>query len=267
MIKLFDTHAHYFDENFDKIGGADAILESQEFGELVGGVINVGTRYENSLVCIEMAQKYDFMYAAVGIHPSDAQRYCTLSPEEEIARIRELVCDKETQKKNKIVAIGEIGYDYYWQPVDKELQKRYFEGQMELAREVGLPVVIHDRDAHGDSFDMIRRFPDVIGVFHTCGLSPEMVREVVKRGWYVSYSGPITYKNANNVRQSCAAAPLDRILIETDAPYLTPVPYRGKLNNSIYMQKTAEAVAEVHGLTLDEIAKITFENACRLFNI
>ncbi len=268
MNKLFDTHAHYFDRKFDELeGGADALLSSDEFCETVGGVINVGTTYESSLLCIDQANKYDFMYAAVGIHPEDAQTKCKLTPNEEIAKIRSLVCDKETQKANKIVSIGEIGFDYYWQPVDKALQYEYFSKQMELAREVGLPVIIHNRDSHADTFDMICRYTGVVGVLHSCSMSAEMVKEIVKRGWYISFSGTVTFKNAERVREACRAVPLDRLLIETDAPYLAPVPYRGKLNNSILMQETCATVAQVHRIGADEMADITYKNACKLFNL
>lgn len=268
MNKLFDTHAHYFDHKFEELeGGAGALLTSDEFCETVGGVINVGTTYESSLRCIKQAQKYDFMYAAVGIHPEDAQTKCALTPDEEISKIRSLIGDKKTQKANKIVAIGEIGFDYYWQPVDKPLQYEYFSKQMELARETGLPVIIHNRDSHADTFDMICRYPDVIGVLHSCSMSAEMVKEIVKRGWYISFSGTVTFRNAERVREACRAVPLDRLLIETDAPYLAPVPYRGKLNNSILMQETCATVSQVHRIGADELADITYKNACRLFNI
>ena len=268
MNKLFDTHAHYFDHKFDEtLGGADTLLSSDEFRETVCGVINVGTTYESSLRCIDQAKKYDFMYAAVGIHPEDAQTKCTLSPDEEIAKIKSLICDRDTQKANKIVALGEIGFDYYWQPVDKPLQYEYFSKQMELARETGLPVIIHNRDAHADTFDMICRHPDVIGVLHSCSMSAEMVKEIVKRGWYISFSGTVTFKNAERVREACRAVPLDRLLIETDAPYLAPVPYRGKINNSILMRETCAVAAQVHRIGADEMAEITYKNACNLFNI
>ena len=268
MNKLFDSHAHYFDSKFNELdGGADALLSSPELQSLVGSIVNVGTTYESSLLCIEQAKRYEFMYAAVGIHPEDAQIKCKLSPNEEIARIKSLVCDENTRKENKIVAIGEIGFDYYWQPVDKELQREYFEKQMELAKDLKLPVIIHDRDSHGDTFELLCKFPSVRGVLHSCSMSAEMVKEVVKRGWFISFSGTVTFKNANRVREACAAVPLDRILIETDAPYLAPVPYRGKMNNSMYMQNTALAVAGVFSLPYDEIVRRTNENARELFGI
>lgn len=268
MNKLFDSHAHYFDSKFNELdGGADALLSSPELQSAVGGIVNVGTTCESSLLCIEQAKRHEFMYAAVGIHPEDAQTKCKLSPDEEIARIKSLVCDENTRKENKIVAIGEIGFDYYWQPVDKELQREYFEKQMELAKELRLPVIIHDRDAHGDTFELLCKFPSVRGVLHSCSMSAEMVKELVKRGWFISFSGTVTFKNASRVREACAAVPLDRILIETDAPYLAPVPYRGKMNNSMYMQNTALAVADVFSLPYDEIVRRTNENARELFGI
>lgn len=268
MDKLFDSHAHYFDTKFNDLeGGADSLLSSAEFQELVGGVVNVGTTYESSLLCIEQAKKYDFMYAAVGIHPEDAQTKCKLTPDEELARIKALVCDENRRKESKIVAIGEIGFDYYWQPVDKELQREYFEKQMALAAEFELPVIIHDREAHGDTFELLCKYPSVRGVLHSCSMSAEMVREVVKRGWFVSFSGTVTFKNASRVREACAAVPLDRILIETDAPYLAPVPHRGKMNNSMYMQNTAKAIADVFSLPYDEVVRRTCENARELFGI
>ncbi len=268
MEKLFDTHAHYFDKKFDELlGGADAILSSEDFSATVGAVVNVGADPEYSRIAVDMAKKYDFMYAAVGIHPSDAQDRCTRSLEEELADVEALIATPELIKENKIVAVGEIGFDYYWQPVNKEIQYAYFDAQMSLAEKYGLPVIVHNRDAHGDTFDMIEKHKNVRGIIHSCSMSAEMVKEIVKRGWYISFSGTLTFKNANKVREACAAVPLDRLLIETDAPYLAPVPYRGKLNHSIYMRETALAAAELHGVCYDEIANITAENAKKLFGI
>lgn len=268
MERIFDTHAHYTDAKFCELdGGADALLGSQEFSRAVCGVVNVGTNTENSIACIEQAKKYPFMYAAVGIHPSDAQNVCYDSAEAEIARIRELIGDENIRKSQKIVAIGEIGFDYYWQPVDKARQADFFARQMSLAEEFGLPVIIHNRDAHADTLDMIKSFSGVRGVLHSCSMSAEMIKELVKLDWYVSFSGTVTFKNAARVREACAAVPLDRLLIETDAPYLAPVPYRGKLNHSLYMVNTAAAVAEIHGKSVDEIAALTAQNAKELFGI
>ncbi len=268
MERIFDTHAHYYDPKFDALeGGAESLLSSDEFRNTVSGVVNVGTCYENCLVCIEQARKYDFMHVAAGIHPSDAQGVCKLSPNDEISRIKSLVCDETARKANKIVAIGEIGLDYYWQPVSKELQLEYFTRQMSLAEELGLPVVIHDREAHGDTFDIICKYPSVKGVIHSCSMSAEMVKELTKRGWYISFSGPLTFKNASKVREACAATLLDKLLVETDAPYLAPVPFRGKINHSILMQNTLKVVADIHGISFDEAARITTQNAKNLFRM
>ncbi len=269
MTKLFDTHAHYFAKKFNELdGGADAILSSEKFRETVGKVICVGSDPSNVHISTDLAKKYDFMYAAVGIHPEDAQNMCKKTPDEEIYDcVESLIADESTRKENKIVAIGEIGLDYFCKPLDKPLQNEYFSKQMELARKYALPVIVHDRNAHGDTFDMICRYPDVTGVLHSCSMSAEMVKEIVKRGWYVSFSGSVTFENAERVRAACRAVPLDRLLIETDAPYLAPVPYRGKINHSIFMREICATVAKCHGTTADEMAKITYENACRLFNL
>ncbi len=268
MERLFDTHAHYFDAKFSEIeGGADAILSSEEFRNTVSHVVNVGAIPSDPYVSINLAKKYDFIYSAVGIHPSDAQNICGEDVEGSLAVMEGLISTEESRKENKIVAVGEIGFDYYWQPVDKEIQYKYFDGQMKLAQKYNMPVIVHNRDSHADTFDMICKYPEVRGIIHSCSMSAEMVKEIVKRGWYISFSGTLTFKNANKVREACAAVPLDRLLIETDAPYLAPHPYRGKINNSIYMVNTALAAAEIHGKTYDEIAQITTQNAKRIFNL
>ncbi len=269
MTKLFDTHAHYFAEKFNELeGGADAILSSEKFRETVGKVICVGSDPINVHISTDLARKYDFMYAAVGIHPEDAQNLCKKASDEEIYDcVESLIADEKTRKENKIVAVGEIGFDYFCQPVDKPLQYEYFSKQMEIAKKHGLPVIVHNRNAHGDTLDMICRYPEVTGVLHSCSMSAEMVKEIVKRGWYVSFSGTVTFENAERVRAACRAVPLDRLLIETDAPYLAPVPYRGKINHSIFIKEICAAVAGCHSITADEMAEITYANACRLFNI
>ncbi len=268
MERLFDTHAHYFDAKFNEVaGGADAILSNDDFRAAIGAVVNVGTEPDNFMTVIEQAKKYDFMYAAIGIHPSDAQTKCRGGFDEELAKLEALISNREEREKNKIVAIGEIGFDYYWQPVDRELQYSYFERQMQLAEKYGLPVIIHDRDAHGDTFDMILKYKNVRGIIHSCSMRAEEVRQLCRRGWYISFSGTLTFKNANKVREACEAVPLDRLLIETDAPYLAPVPYRGKLNNSLYMRETALTAAQIHSVDFDEIAAVTYNNARVLFGL
>lgn len=260
-IKLFDSHAHYFDERFED---ADIILREAVFGGNVRKVINVGTNNENNIICIDQAKKYDGMYAAVGIHPEDCQ-HVDGTPEEQVAELENIIGDAERRKQNKIVAVGEIGYDFYWGEPDKAKQEKYFSLQMELSQTLDLPVIIHDREAHGPCFDMVLRYPKVRGVFHSYSGSAEMARELVKRGWYISFSGVLTFKNAARVREVAASVPLDRLLIETDAPYLAPHPHRGKLNHSGFMLHTAETLAEVKGISLEKAAEITYENAERLF--
>ncbi|MBQ2256483.1 MAG: TatD family hydrolase [Clostridia bacterium] len=266
-MKLFDSHAHYFDKKFDTLeGGAHAILTSPEFRESVGWIINVGIEPASNLRCIEQTAQYDHMYCAIGIHPHDCQ-HLTDTPDNVLATLYSQVCDPEIRRRDKIVAIGEIGFDYYWQPVNRELQAQYFSRQLDMARELDLPVIIHDREAHGDTLAMIKQYPDVRGVFHSYSGSDEMAKELVKLGWYISFSGPITFKNADRARRAAAAVPLDRLLLETDCPYLTPHPHRGKVNHSGYMYLTAQMQAELHGVAVEEIAEITAKNAMELFKI
>jgi TatD DNase family protein len=167
----------------------------------------------------------------------------------------------------KIVAVGEIGFDYYWEPIEKELQHEYFYKQMKLAERYGLPVVIHDREAHGDTVAMIERFPMVKGILHSCSASAETVRELCKKGWYISFSGTVTFKNAARVKDAAAAVPLDKILSETDCPYLAPHPHRGKLNHSGLMELTAKAIAEIHGISEEKMREYLYKNAINIFNL
>lgn len=262
MARLFDSHAHYIDDRFNQLeGGVDGLLTSLFSGE-VGNIVNVGTNVADFAPTLAMAAKYEGMYAAIGIHPEDAQKSPDLDAD--LAVLEGLISERE---RHKIVALGEIGFDYYWQPVNKDVQSRAFSEQMKLAQRYGLPVVIHDREAHGDSFDMVCRFPQVRGVFHSYSGSAEMARELVKRGWYISFSGVATFKNAERVRAVAATIPLDRLLIETDAPYLAPHPHRGKLNHSGLMVHTAQTLADVFGVSYEEMAELTRVNAERLFRL
>ena len=266
-MKLFDSHAHYFDHKFDTLeGGAHAILTSPEFADAVSHVINVGTNPETNRRCIEQTARYDFMWCAIGIHPEDCQ-HLDRAPDDVLAELYTQLCDPDVRRRDKIVAIGEIGLDYYWQPVNKELQHEYFSRQLDMARKLDLPVIIHDREAHGDCLAVVKQHRGVRGVFHCYSGSDEMVKELLKLGWYVSFGGPVTYKNAEKVRRAAAAVPLDRLLLETDCPYLTPHPHRGKINHSGYMHLTAEMQAELHGVAVEEIARITADNAKNLFKI
>lgn len=267
MPMFFDTHAHYFDRRFDALdGGADGLLASPAFRATVGGVINAGTSPDNSLTAVAQAARYPFMYAAVGIHPEDCQTQ-DLDPEKDIARIRAMVADPAARRRDKIVAIGEIGLDYHWEPVDKPKQMAFFQAQLDMARTLGLPVIIHDREAHGDCFDTVCRYPGVIGVFHAYSGSAEMARELIKRGWYVAFGGAATFKNAHRIREVVASVPLDRLLLETDCPYMAPVPHRGEVCHSAMLPFVAEVIADLHDTTVSAVAAATTENARRLFGI
>lgn len=262
-MKLFDSHAHYYDERFDTEyeGGADALLPKL-FSSDIGWIINVSTNNENAELCISQARKYEGMYAAVGIHPTDCQAYN--DTEYEISRLRTII---DGRKDKKIVAIGEIGLDYHYDDTDKEKQKEFFIRQMQLAEELSLPVFIHDRDAHGDCMDIVRLFPNVKGVFHSYTGSIESAKELLKMGWYISFSGVITFKNASKVKEVAAFVPTDRLLLETDCPYLAPHPHRGELNHSGLMHFTLEEQARLHNIPADELAVITERNARVLFGL
>ena len=281
MPRYTDTHAHYFDRKFDpnphnfndkfnKYGGADTLRTDPDFLSKVAAVINVGTNLQNSQTAVDMAGKYPYMAAAVGIHPEDAQGLpdgTPLDPEKELAALRAWVSDPARRKADKIVAIGEIGFDYHWQPMDKDLQRAFFEGQMQIAADTGLPVIIHDREAHGDSFEVILKYPAVKGVFHAYGGSAEMARELTRRGWYIGFGGVATFKNAERVRAVVASVDLSKLLLETDCPYMAPVPFRGKINHSGLIPHIAEVIAPLHGLTVEELAEVTNRNAEELFGL
>ncbi len=259
MPALFDTHSHYFDEKFLPEAERDALLKEVLSASTVKEILHAATNPENSLVCIALAKKFPGTVASVGMHPGD----CRDVPFSD-AIISEL---EAMLKEPKVRAIGEIGMDFHWEPYDREHQRKWFSAQMSLAAQTGYPVIIHDREAHGAVLDVIRQYPTVHGVLHSYSSSAEMIPELVKRGWYFSFSGVITYKNANKLLEAVAAVPPERILVETDCPYLTPVPYRGKRNSSLYLEYTARRAAEVRGEDFDAFCERTTENAHRLFGI
>ncbi len=256
---LFDSHAHYDDPRFAQ--DLDEVVEGFAPSSIcpsgVEYVVNIGCDVPTSRLCLNLAEKYDLFYAAVGIHPQDAHTF----DESSIPALKEMLSHP------KAVAIGEIGLDYKYENAPRDVQKDVFCRLMELSRETGYPVCIHDRDAHGDVFDIVRSFPDVSGVMHSFSSSPEMARQYVKMGWYISFSGTVTFKNAAVVPEAAKAVPLDRLLLETDAPYLAPVPYRGKRNQSSYAYATAEKLARLHGVSTEEMIDITRENALRFFKM
>ena len=252
---LFDTHAHYDDEAFD--ADRDALLTAlPDCG--VGLVIDPGCDLTSSRRAVELAAAYPHVYAAVGIHPEN----CGGCTDDDLAALRPLA------QQPKVVAIGEIGLDYYWEEnPPREFQQQVFRRQLALARELQLPVIVHDRESHADTLSIVREFPDVTGVFHCFSGSPEMAQELLKLGWYLGFDGPVTYKNARRAPEVAAVTPLDRMLIETDSPYMTPVPYRGKRNDSGYVRLVAEKLAEWKGVAPEEMARLTTENGKRLFRI
>lgn len=259
----FDSHAHYYDSRFKQEfeGGASALLESL-FADNVCRIINVGDSIKSSQKCIAQAAHYDKMYVAAGVHPSCAGTEGTLDE----ARIA--LCDLlDEAEKNKIVAVGEIGFDYHYDDTDKETQRAFFEMQMRVAEMYGLPVVIHDREAHGDCFDMVCKYPKVRGVFHSYSGSAEMAADLIRRGWMISFSGVVTFKNAERVRAVAASVPMDKMFIETDCPYLAPHPHRGECNHSGFLEYTAQTIGQLHGITGEEVAKITAKNAAEFFGI
>lgn len=252
---LFDTHAHYDDEAFD--ADRDTVLTALP-GQGVGLVLNPGCDVESSRKAVQYAAAYPHVYAAVGIHPENCGGYTA----------GDLAVLEKLAQQPGVAAIGEIGLDYYWaENPPRELQQQVLRDQLALARELALPVIIHDREAHADTLAIIREFPGITGVFHCFSGSPEMAQELLKLGWYLGFDGPVTYKNARRAPEVAAVTPLDRMLIETDSPYMTPVPYRGKRNDSGYVHLVAEKLAEWKGVTPEEMARITTENGKRLFRI
>ena len=252
---LFDTHAHYNASQFD--ADRDVVLSALS-AQGVGLVVNPGCDLESSRQAIALAERYPFVYAAVGVHPED----CAGWQDSDVDELRRLAA------LPKVVAVGEIGLDYYWEEnPPRELQKRVFRAQMALAQELDLPVIVHDREAHGDSMDIVREFPQVRGVFHCFSGSVEMAQELVRRGWMISFTGVLTYKNARKAVEAAQAIPIDRLMIETDSPYMAPVPHRGERNHSGLVVHTCRRLAEIKGIDAEECARITMENGRRFFRI
>ncbi len=254
-MELFDTHAHYDAEEFD----ADreqllAGLPSQG----VTLVVNPGCDLPSSQKAAELSERFPHVYAAVGVHPEN----CGDWEDGFLLKLRAL------SAKAKVVAIGEIGLDYYWEEnPPRERQQQVFRDQMALAGELNLPVIVHDREAHGDSLAIIKEFPHVRGVFHCYSGSVEMAHELVKRGWMISFTGVLTYKNARKSLEVAAAIPMEHLMIETDSPYMAPVPCRGRRNDSTLVCYVCEKLAEIKGISAEECARITLENGKRFFGI
>ena len=254
-MPIFDTHAHYDSGAFN--ADRDAVLAALPAAG-VTLVVNPGCDLESSRQAVALAERFPHVYAAVGIHPSD----CGGCGETEFEELKAL-CRHE-----KVVAIGEIGLDYYWQDnPPREFQQMVFRRQIELALALDLPIIVHDREAHGDSLALVLEYPALRGVFHCFSGSPEMAEALIKRGWYLGIDGPITYKNARRAPEVAEVIPLERIVVETDAPYLTPEPFRGKRNDSRYLPYVIEKMARWKGVTPEELTEITFANGKRLFGL
>lgn len=260
-MEFFDSHSHYNDEKFNE-DREQIIKETYEAG--ITKFVCAGYNIESSLFSLEISKKYKFIYSICGISPNDIPQ-SEQQLWKDIAEISKIV--KENKSK-KLVAIGEIGLDYYWNKENKELQKQAFIKQIELANELELPIVIHSRDASVDTIDIIRNNKvKKAGIFHCCQLNQELVRQALELGYYISFAGPITFKNSKNAPEIIKMVPMDRILIETDSPYLSPEPNRGKRNDCRNVRYVAQKIADVKGLTVEEVAQKTYENAIRIFKI
>ena len=254
-MRLFDTHAHYDSGAFntDRL----EVLASMP-GQGVELILNPGCDLDSSRTAVELAEQFPFVYAAVGVHPSD----CGPWEDSWVEELRALAAHP------RVKAVGEIGLDYYWKEnPPHDFQQKVFHTQLELAEELGLPVIVHDREAHRDCLEVVRAHPKVTGVYHCYSGSLEDAKTLVKLGWMLSFTGVVTYKNARRSLEVIDWLPMDRIMIETDSPYLTPEPFRGKRNDSGKVYRVAETIAQVKGMDLDEVAEITLENGKRFFGI
>lgn len=253
---IFDTHAHYDDKQFDQ--DREELLASMKDNG-IGTIVDVGSNMETSAWIVDAVKRYPMMYGAVGVHPSDT------------ADLTDSDIDtlKEYAGKDKILAIGEIGLDYYWDEPERAIQKKWFEAQIELAREVKLPIIIHSRDAAKDTYDIMKALhaEDIGGVVHCFSYSKEMARQFLDMGFYIGIGGVVTFKNAKTLKEVAAYAPLDRIVLETDCPYLSPEPNRGKRNSSLNLNYVAEELSQIQGIDKEELIAVTEENARKLYRM
>jgi len=252
---LFDTHAHLNDPAFD--ADREELMVSLA-AQGVGLVMNAGCSLASSRDIVEMAEKYPWLYASVGSHPDSADEV-----DETVLEEYRKLC----KLSSKVKAIGEIGLDYYYEDIPREVQQKAFRMQMALAQELDLPVIVHEREAHNDGMTIVKEFPKVKGVFHCYSGSAEMARQLVDKGWYIGFTGVLTFKNARKAIETAESIPIERIVLETDCPYMAPVPHRGKRNDPGYLCYMAEKLAEIRGLSVEEIHQITTENGKRLYRI
>lgn len=252
---IFETHAHYDDEQFD-LDREELLSSMPEQG--VGTIVNVSATYESCERVVELVKRYSFMYAAVGIHPDEVGSL----NEERFQQMKELC------KQEKVVAVGEIGLDYYWDNESHDVQKEWFVRQLDLARELNLPVLIHSREAAADTMEIMKEHGQGLrGVIHCYSYSKEQAKEYVKMGYYIGVGGVVTFKNARKLKETVEEIPLTSIVLETDCPYLAPVPFRGKRNNSSYIKYVAEEIAEIKGISYEAVVEQTEKNARDLYNL
>ena len=251
---LFDTHAHMNDPAFDDDREV-VLLGLKDKG--VDLMMNVGCCLDSSKDCIAMAEKYPFVYASVGSHPDSADEV----DEAVIEQYRKMA------QHPKVKAIGEIGLDYYYETIPREIQQKAFRMQMELAREISMPVIVHERNAHDDGMRIAKEYKGVTGVFHCYSGSAEMARQLVDMGWYIGFTGVLTFKNARKAVETAQRIPLERIVLETDCPFMAPEPFRGRRNDPGYLYRMAERLAEIRGICVEEVRAVTTENAKKLYRI
>lgn len=253
---IFETHAHYDDAAFDR--DRDRLLSLLKT-EGIDPIVNIGSSLDSVKTTLELAHKYEHVYAALGVHPSD----CEPLSEDDINWLEGLCFDK------KVVAIGEIGLDYHYDEPDRDTQKKWFVRQAELAKKQGLPIVVHSRDAAADTFEILSRkeFKGLKGVIHCFSYTVEMAREYVKMGYYIGVGGVVTFKNGRKLHEVVKEIPLEKIVVETDAPYLSPEPYRGRRNSSAYIPYIIERISELKGLTYEDIERAVYDNAAALYGV
>ncbi|MCR5420866.1 MAG: TatD family hydrolase [Lachnospiraceae bacterium] len=253
---IYETHAHYDDKAFES--DRDSLLKLLK-KENINPVINISSSMESIIRTLELCEKYDHVYAAVGIHPSD----CENLREEDIKWI------EEKCKNPKVVAIGEIGLDYHYDEPSKDIQKKWFIAQLKLALKIGLPISVHSRDAANDTFNILNdpEFDSLKGVIHCFSYSAEMAKKYVNKGYFIGVGGVVTFKNGRKLHETVKEIPIEKIVIETDSPYLAPVPYRGHRNSSVYLTYIIEQIARIKQLSYDEVERITYENGFKLYGV
>ena len=255
MDYIFDTHAHYDDEAFD--ADREEVLTGLK-KQGIGTVVNVGASIASTKTTLALAETHSFMYAAVGVHPNE-------TAELTVADMKWL---ESLAENPKVVAIGEIGLDYYWDEPEREIQKHWFSAQLAIAKKTGLPVIIHSRDAAADTLEIMKEHGrDLGGVIHCFSYGPEMAREYLKMGYYLGIGGVVTFTNAKKLKEVVKETSIDRIVLETDCPYLSPVPNRGKRNSSLNLPYVVDMIAELKGITAKEVMEKTWENAKTLYRM